>query len=270
LLFFESRCVLCGSCEAACPNNVHHIKDGKHYIHRAPCQRCGRCVRSCPTSVSKFSLAGALALPVFSSEPYELFQRLQPQLDLLKRIGGLTICGGEPLLQYQTMRELLLMCKGKDIHTAVETSGSLSKSHFEVLLDVVDCWLFGLRPIPGNSCYSNRVANMKLVIDNLKFLCSHDAKKIIIRTPIIPGFTDSPRELAAIAELMHINKLTTIELLPYNAHTDHFYKAIGKKMPLTDIHRPPDTELSYIRNFFTGHGFMARIVGGEKKDNSNI
>jgi pyruvate-formate lyase-activating enzyme len=153
------------------------------------------------------------------------------------------------------------MCREKDIHTAVETSGSLSKSHFEALLDVVDCWLFGLRPIPGNSCYSNRVANMKLVKDSLKFLCSYDANKIIIRTPIIPGFTDSPRELAAIAEIMDINKLTTIELLPYNAHTNHFYTAIGKKMPLTDIHRPSDTELSYIRNFFTGHGFKARIVG---------
>jgi len=264
LLFFESRCVLCGACEAVCPNNVHHIKNGNHYIRRSLCQRCGRCALACPTSPSKYSMAGALALPAFCAEPVNLFLRLHPQLDLLKRIGGLTVCGGEPLLQYQPLRELLHMCMEQGIHTAVETSGSLPKDHFEALIDGVDCWLFGLRPIPEGSCPPGHVADMKRVKENLQFLCSQDAKKIIIRTPIIPGFTDAPQELSAIASLMHANRLTTIELLPYNPHTDHFYNAMGKKNPLPGMQRPTATELSTIRHFFTGHGFNAQIIGSKK------
>ncbi len=263
LLFFESRCVLCGACEAACPHNVHHIKNGNHYIRRSLCQQCGRCALACPTSSSKYSMAGALTLPAFCTEPVNLFLRLHPQLDLLKRIGGLTVCGGEPLLQYQPLRGLLYMCTEQGIHTAVETSGSLPKDHFEALIDVVDCWLFGLRPVPEDSCPPGQVADMKRVKENLQFLCSQDAKKIIIRTPIIPGFTDAPQELSAIAALMHANKLTTIELLPYNPHTDHFYKAMGKKNPLPGVQRPSDTELTGIRNYFTGHGFEARIIGSK-------
>lgn len=137
LLFFESRCLYCGGCQSVCPNGVHCIRNGKHHVNRSLCKLCGRCVESCPTVLSRNSLAGALALPSFSADPMELFRKLRPQLDLLKRIGGLTIGGGEPLLQYKPLRLLLQSCAAENFHSTVETSGSVPRRSFEELVDTV-------------------------------------------------------------------------------------------------------------------------------------
>ena len=90
LMFFENSCLLCGSCEKACPNNVHKVNDDSHQIDRLHCEACGRCVDACPTVISKKSLDGALLLTGQKDDPKTLFRRMEPQLALLKDIGGLT------------------------------------------------------------------------------------------------------------------------------------------------------------------------------------
>jgi len=260
LLFFKDRCLYCGVCEAVCPNGVHVLSNGEHFINRSLCRKCGLCVEACPTVVSRNSLAGALALPLFSSEPSELFRELRPQLDLLKRIGGLTISGGEPLLQYKPLRVLLQSCAAENFHSAVETSGSVPRRNFEELIDVVDCWLFGLRPVQEDSRSTGTTANFETVIRNLEFLSSQVGEKIIIRTPIIPGFTNNSRCFSSVAEHMRGCGLSTIELLPFNAHSSHYYEASGMKYPLDGNCKFEKEDVSTAYDYFVIQGFDVKIV----------
>jgi len=261
LLFFESRCLRCGACQTVCPTGVHSLCSGEHIVNRSLCRRCGLCVEACPTVVSRSSLAGALALPRFSIEPAELFRKIRPQLDLLRRIGGLTICGGEPLLQSKPLRVLLQNCVAEGFHTAVETSGSVPKDNFEQLIDIVDCWLFGLRPVREDSRSAGITADLETVSGNLAFLSSAVRERLIIRTPIVPGFTNNSPCVSAVAELMHRCGLSTIELLPFNAHSSHYYEAAGMKYALDENCKLGERDVSFARDYFADQGFGVTVVG---------
>ena len=93
LFFFENRCTLCGACVAACPNNVHSITGGKHFLDRGLCDRCGACIESCPVSRADRWNSGALGFPGSELEVQDLFRLLEPQLEMLRDIGGLTLSG---------------------------------------------------------------------------------------------------------------------------------------------------------------------------------
>lgn len=200
-------------------------------------------------------------MPTVETEPADLFRFLEPQLSLMKRVGGLTVCGGEPLLQYRPLHELLKMCVMKGFHTAVETAGSLPRRNFEALTEVVDCWLYGLRPCFSERCYSEAVGDFETIEKNLEFLASRNPDKIIIRTPLIPGYTDGQRCLSIIADIMCENRIFNIELLPYNPQSAHYYSAIGVHYPLAYVTTPDEAKMSSVRAYFVKRGIVAKVVG---------
>jgi pyruvate formate lyase activating enzyme len=196
----------------------------------------------------------------YSKTPIELFQHLQPQLELLKSIGGLTISGGEPLLQPVGVRQLLELCRADGIHTAVETSASLPLAAVKSLTDVVDCWLIGLRPTRADVCPPEQVADLEKVKENLHYLAQECGNEVIIRFPIIPGYTDHPQAIAAISAIMHRNQLSRIELLPFNPMSSFYYQAMGMDYPLAGVTPPPESQIRAIQEQFLRQGFAARIV----------
>lgn len=260
LMFFDERCLMCGECQNACPNAVHEIKEGRHNIDRSRCKRCGKCVRACPTVVSNFSMSGALALPVSSAQPEELFKKLRPQLDLLKRIGGLTICGGEPLLQYRELKQLLQKCRKSGYHTAVETSGSVPAQNILELLDFVDCWLFGLRPIFGKPHEKKLTADMKAVEANIRLLAHSGKGRVIVRTPIVPGYTNNKRTFLAVASLMDECGLSEIELLPFNPHSRLYHDAMGMVFPINGNSRLSEDDVKKAKSYFREWGMETKVV----------
>jgi len=260
LLFFRNRCRLCGACVAVCPVGAHQIAGGQHRIRRSRCGHCGRCVRACPTTVPGRAMAGALALPVFRATPGEVWRRLHPQLTLLRRIGGLTVCGGEPLCQHHAVGELAGLCRAARVHVAVETSGSFPQRRFAALVDKVDCWLFGLRPTSCGAGDHHQEARLSTVRRNLSFLARRASARIIVRTPIIPSLTDGLDSLMTVADLMRENGLSELELLPMNRHTSHYYNAMGQPFPLKALSPPSAERLAIIQAFFAERGVQARLV----------
>ena len=125
LLFQAKKCTLCGQCVKACPQGVHHIAHGQHLIDRSKCTKCGKCITVCPNSIEN-SMDGALSLPTTEISVKELYTKIKPQLDMFKRNGGITLSGGEALLQKEEVRELLLLCKRDGISTCVGLRGFLA------------------------------------------------------------------------------------------------------------------------------------------------
>lgn len=185
----------------------------------------------------------------------ELYQLLKPQLDLLKGIGGLTISGGDPLLQSKALAELLQCCSKDSIHTTVETSATLNKKHIEELLPFVDHWLIGLRP-----SHIDRAEDWTQLLTNIELLAEYNPNQITIRTPIIPGYTNTQFTYDTIIGVMQTNEIKSIEILPYNPYSENYYKAMGIKFPLEGIQLPSKEEIIRIKGVFTSAGINAEIV----------
>lgn len=222
-------------------------------MDRERCIRCGECVDACPLS-TRGKLSGPLVLPTKKATVAGLWQMLYPQLDMLREIGGLTISGGEPLLQSSTLRYLLRLCREAGIHTAVETSGALPAEHFTDTIDWVNCWLYGLRPTPVYV-----PPNAGLIRENLALL-AEAGSRVIIRTPIIAGITDLRESLEDIAAMMRAHRLTQIELLPFHEGTPHYYGALGMVCPVGREAIPSVERIAAVKEFFEESGFVAEVV----------
>lgn len=207
----------------ACPHGVHRLEYGRHYVDRDRCRQCGACVAACPGSSALYH-EGCLVLPTREEEADHLFAVLHPQLSLFSQRGGLTLSGGEALAQAEGVSRLLDLCRLNRIHTAVETSGTLSGEQYLSVLGQVDTWLFGLRPHSkdrGLRQYNQALATLDLLLERI------GPEKIIIRLPVIPCYLDSPGQLTAVARAMSDRGLRELQLLSFNRHYGHYYQAAG-------------------------------------------
>lgn len=253
MLFFPERCSHCGQCESACTHGVHHVSRNIHELTREGCVHCGQCIDACSLSRRSCS-SGVLVLPTRENSVAELWTLLKPQLAVLRDAGGITVSGGEPLLQSQAVSELLRLCKTVGYPTAVETSGAVSRDHLTDILDLVDCWLYGYRP---TAFYIPRESHS--IEENLAFLAGTGAR-IIIRTPIIPGITEGLDSLGRITKTMLALGLREIELLPFNPGTSHYYSALGKTCPVRNIQQPSAGQMAAVQDYLKRAGLSARVL----------
>lgn len=256
ILFNPIRCLHCHNCIDICNNGVHFLSDGIHMLQRSNCTKCGRCVEACPTSRIG-SDSGALILPTRSMDTLELFTLLWPQLEVVKKSGGLTISGGEALLQQEAVLELLKHCKSRGIHTAIETSLSLPVENYQLVSEYVDCWLIGMR----NAYLENKTIQMVGgMIENIHYLSSLGTK-VIVRFPAIKGYTTSQAKLSKITELMRLGGFHDIQVLPCNKNMKHYYTLSGI-IPEINIEETflDEAEIHTVVSFFQEQGLNVRLI----------
>jgi len=173
-----------------------------------------------------------------SESPAALFRRLSPQLELLRRIGGLTLSGGEPLDQVEASEALLRLCRVRQHHTTIETSADSSWDTIERLAPWVDVWLVGLRVVP-TTVREERVPEPSTVRRNIGGLVRSGAN-VVVRIPLIPGYTDNPTSLELARRILDDEGVTRVELLPFNSAIGVYYRAMARPEP----HFAPWDELS--------------------------
>ncbi|MDR1448527.1 MAG: radical SAM protein [Candidatus Ancillula sp.] len=248
LLFFAERCISCRKCVKACPNDVHSFVSGKHILNRANCTKCGLCVDTCPKSSANIS-ASALILPTKGLSAQELFTKIEPYLALC---DGITLSGGEALIQLDEILEFLKILKQNGVNIAVETSGLLLTRTYELVLDYVDIWLFGVRMLTDVDGKSNK----NILLRNLHLLNQVQENMIIPRVPMVPGVFDNEKILFEIVQLLRSVEINKVWLLPWNMNYMVYYIAAGIG---TRFIEPTRSEVnlceSFILNFFVEKGF---------------
>ena len=208
LAFTAMNCVLCGGCQAVCPNGVHGFSKGIHHIDRSKCTACGRCADACDYKALSFC-----------GEPMTAQQVLTIALadrDFYFPDGGITISGGEPLLQPDFVLALGTLAKQEGIHVCVETSGALPFSVFEKILPAVDLFLFDIKETDcENHLRYTRISNA-LPLENIRKLDAR-GKPFVIRCPIIPGVNDRESHFDALAVLYtSLQYAQGIQIMPYH------------------------------------------------------
>lgn len=256
ILFNEVRCINCHNCMEICIQNVHSFRNGIHMVQRKNCIKCGRCIEACPTSRLDTN-SGALFLPTRSMEVSDMFSLLHPQLEVLKTSGGLTVSGGEALLQKEAVMEILKLCKSRNIHTAVETSLTLPEEYYDSVSEYVDCWLIGLR-----GAYLNNISDKikSITMNNVRYFSRLDSE-VVVRFPVIKNYTMSEIQLSRIAETMCIGAFNNIEILPCNKSMEHYYKLSGITSEIKAEDAFPDAyEIKCIVSFFKAKGFNVKVI----------
>ena len=223
LLYFEGLCRKCGICTEECPNGVHQFIGDAHVLKREHCDYCGACIDACPQS-SSLRHTGALVLPTETKDVESLFEMLRPHLDFVKKEGGITFSGGEPLLQAAALKQLAAKCKKAGYHVALETSGIASAENLRELIDYVDTWLIGLRLMVDNKKGVQQRLE-QACRQTLQLLRQESNADLIVRIPVIPGHTTDAAYLEKVLQLKSEFGISNIELLRHNPESSHYYKA---------------------------------------------
>lgn len=209
LLWNENKCISCGHCVEKCSNGAHSMLSGLHLFEDNKCRECMSCTEACFTGA-----LSAVGKEMSADEILEIL--LQDRIIFAKSGGGVTLSGGEVMLQAASAAKLLQICKDEGISTAIETNLSLPWELYEEVLPFVDICYADIKHIDNILHEKWTGISNETILVNLEKL---KAIKIpfVIRTPIIPGFNDSTEVVSSVAALLGSEEnLKYYELLTYN------------------------------------------------------
>ena len=175
--------------------------------------------------------------------------------------GGITISGGEPLMQPRFLSSLLSLCKEEGFHTAIDTSGYAPKDVFQEILDKVDLFLYDLKLLNNEEHIKYTEVALDLILDNLRYL-SKKKKEIIIRIPIIPSITDSSENITQIGEyISKLNCIFRVDILPFNKMGEAKYRRLEKPYVLNNITPPSEERMNEIKKLLEAFDLDVKIGG---------
>jgi pyruvate formate lyase activating enzyme len=174
--------------------------------------------------------------------------------------GGVTLSGGEPILQADFSEALLKECKEKGLHTAVETAGHFSWALIEKIIPYTDLFLYDLKHMDSKIHKEQIGVDNRLILDNLAQLSKLE-KEIIVRTPIIPGFNYSAGEVCAIARYVAFLGIHELHLLPYHHFGRGKYRLLGREYLFQGRREPEKNVVEALKGIAVSEGLKV-IVGG--------
>jgi len=236
IMFYPERCISCGACMATCPRGAHEIRNNIHVYFRDKCENCGRCAESCYSGalqfVGKWMNVDDLIKVVLMDKPFYNASN-----------GGVTLSGGDPVMQYEFSYAFLERCKSEGLHTAIETAAYCRWEVLEKLLSVTDLIMMDIKHIDSEVHYKATGVRNDIILENAKKLAETD-KPLIIRIPIVPTVNDSPEAIAAIAKFIQSFKnLMFLELLPFHRLGEVKYRALGIEYPARNLKTPTKAKM---------------------------
>jgi pyruvate formate lyase activating enzyme len=191
----------------------------------------------------------------------ELVRELKKDAITFRRSGGgVTISGGEPLVQAEFLLELLKACKEQGWHTAMETTGLARESVIERVFPWVDLVLLDIKAIAPDIHKANTGVSNEIILENS--IAISNIAPTVVRVPTIPGVNSTISEYRAIcSHVKSMNGVDTIHILPYHTYGVNKYGLIGKEYPLTEV--PPLTkdEIANLKKLVEDEGFKC-VIGG--------
>jgi pyruvate formate lyase activating enzyme len=174
--------------------------------------------------------------------------------------GGVTVSGGEPLLQADFVEALLAACRTQRIHTVLDTCGYAESHVVDRIRMDVDLFLFDLKLMdPARHKQFTGVGNDR-ILANLELL-ARSRSNIVIRIPVIPGVNDDENNLTAVSRFLSPLKLNRIDLLPYHRIASGKYARLGLTYRMENVLPPADEHLQAMAARLGRDGFHVRIGG---------
>lgn len=254
LQLFAARCIACGACFDACRRGAHVMNDGRRAFLRQRCVACGTCAEGC------YAEALVLVGREMSAEQV-LAEVLQDRSYYRNSGGGVTLSGGEPLLQRDFCRELLARSKAEALHTAIETNAAWPWDHVASVLPVTDLVMMDIKTTDAAAHEEWTGVSNEQVLANARRL-AREPVELIVRTPIVPGVNDTPEEVGRVADFLRdFPNLLYYELLPYHPLGTGKYESLGVPYEMAAVERPSAERMRALAAEARRRGIEVRTAG---------
>ena len=175
--------------------------------------------------------------------------------------GGLTLSGGECLAQPEFSEALLRATKDQGISTAIETAGYVDGSVIRRILPYVDTVLMDIKHMDSEKHKEFTTRENERILENAR-LIAREAKRLIIRVPVIPTFNDTEAEIRAIAEFARsLGSVKELHLLPYHRIGSDKYAGLGRTYGMSHIQVPNKEQMQRLLAVVNETGLVGQIGG---------
>lgn len=224
LWYKEADCLRCGNCVAACQERALALDERVH-IDRAACTLCKRCLDACPT--------GALLLDGREVSADEAEETLLQDAVFYAEGGGITLSGGEVMAQWPFALELLRRMRARGVDTAIETCLLVKQDVLSRFLELVDHFIVDIKYFDGAEHRRVLGESNELILANYRYLVEKGAD-VLVRTPLIPGYTATEANIRAIARFVRLTDANArYELLNFNPLCRSKYAALEEDYPVS-------------------------------------
>ena len=199
-------------------------------IDRKKCVHCMACANACPSSAIQ-----AWGTYYTVEEAMEIIRR--DRIFYERTGGGVTISGGESLLQPQFVTALLRQCREEGIHTCVESALHVPRQTVEQVLPYVDLFITDIKTMNSEIHKRRCGVGNELILDNIRYL-ARAGMDLVIRTPVLKGFNATDEDIKAIGNFIVQelgNRVVQYQLLPYRQMGTEKYKSLNKPYPMEDF-----------------------------------
>lgn len=233
LQFTQENCLRCGACAAQCPSGACVWTETAVAVRWDACRHCGACADVCPPH--------ARVMRGRSMTVEEVMREVCRDAVFFRRShGGMTLSGGEALLQSAFSAALLRAARSEGMTTAIETCGNVPWAAFSAVLEYTDLFLFDLKHMDSARHRQYTGAGNELILENARRLAANGAR-MRFRTPVIPGVNDAEENLRATARFAAALGAEGLELLPYHAMGAPKYPRLGRVYAYEGL-QPPEAE----------------------------
>lgn len=208
ILCDTTKCVQCLHCIDVCPQKAISLSNNHIEIDSKKCTSCFTCKSSCPNKA--LSVEGE-----FSTLSEVMKEIMKDEMFYEESNGGVTLSGGEVLMQHEFASQLLKLLKEKNIHTAIETTGYTSNEIFSKFIENVDLLLFDMKHYDREKHFKATNVYNNLIIENLK-VAIDSGKEVIIRIPVIPSINSSLEDAKGFCKLLKSVNAKKVNLLPFH------------------------------------------------------
>ncbi|MBF0302370.1 MAG: glycyl-radical enzyme activating protein [Desulfamplus sp.] len=266
VIYDKKKCLGCMACNDGCPHKILYRQADGIYVNNDNIHLCDQC--------SIFTCADFC--PAKARERVGKVYSVEKILEIIKKDisfyeesnGGLTFSGGEPLMQWIPLIEILKGCRDLEIHTALDTTGFASWSIIEKVAGFIDLFLFDLKIMDDEKHKLYTGVSNQLILENLRRLAII-SNNITIRIPLIPGVNDDDTNIEATGRFIaslgsrmngaNDKQQIGVSLLPYHTFQQSKYVKFGIDYKAENLLPPTQEQIKRVRNRFEALGIVVTV-----------
>lgn len=265
---YKNRCISqdkCGACLEVCPvEGAIRFEQGKiSSIDRDICTNCMRCAEECPSEAIK-QWGRKMSVE-------DCMKEIRKDIGYYERSGGgVTVSGGDPLLQSAFVEELFKACRAENIQTCLESDFFLDWSAVEKAVELSDIIISDIKHMDTNVHREYTGGGNERILENLRRIAAKK-KELILRIPVIPGVNDDRENIRSTADFI-LNDLNngvrTLQLLSFMRLGEEKYASLGLPYLMKDMRFDREAfqkHVSELAEYFNSRGIHCQVGTKERQ-----